>query len=95
MVPYEVTLVKVDGFWRKIFGWMLNRKIKNVRGHFFPKDLPPYIMLVITVDERRYLMDARKYQMIELSKDFFLSIAKETEAESNSTVRTIKTARKE
>lgn len=95
MRPYTITLIKIDGFWRKIFGWMFNRKFKEVKGHFFPKDLPPYVMMITLLDEKRFLLDFRHYKMLELSKEFYLNIASNVQSQSGGTARLIETDKKE
>ncbi len=73
---YEITLIE-KAFWKP------NKKIKKVKGHLFPKDMPEYMMFVILEDESRMFINLNEYKQVRFSKELFMSIAKKAERESN------------
>lgn len=58
------------------------KRIKNVKAHLFPKDLPPNIMLVIEADETRHYVNTERYKHIKFSKELYANIQEAMAKES-------------
>ena len=64
------------------FGFIFGKTFKKVKGHFFAKDMPSNIIVIVFEDERRVYLDINKY-ILEFSRENFLILKENADKEKS------------